>query len=80
MYSFIQLLTYGPLLMYLFASSYYPTIDPATDQSLAMITEVLAGLSGLFSVLIFMMQGPLSYKKRTSDQLESDLTQDLIQF
>jgi len=79
MYSFIQLLTYGPILMYLFAST-YSTIDPTTDQYLAMATEILAGLSGLFSVLIFMMQGPLNYKKCTSDQLESDLTQDLIQF
>jgi len=80
MYSFIQLLTYGPLLIYLLASSYYPDIDKVIDQCLAVTTEVLAGLSGFFSVLIFLMQGPLNYKKRSSDQLESDLTQDLIQF
>lgn len=79
MYSFIQLLTYGPLVVYLPIASYYSNIDPVIDQYLSSAAEVLAGLSGLLSVLIFLMQGPLNYKKRSSDQLESDLTQDLIQ-
>lgn len=79
MYSFIQLLTYGPLVVYLPIASYYSTIDPTIDKYLSSAAEILAGISGLFSVLIFLMQGPLNYKRRTSDQLESDLTQDLIQ-
>ena len=78
-YSFSQIVTYGPFVIYLFLSGFYD-FGPTWSAIFAITTQNLAGLSGFFSAMIFLCQGPLNSQKPLIHQNddENDLTQDLI--
>jgi len=78
-YSFVQLLTYGPSLLYLFLFVFQDVeIDDGVERYLEGISEGLAALTGFINAAIFSFQGPTNYKKSFADQIDLDLTQDFI--
>jgi len=76
-YSFVQLITYGPLVIYLFLSGFV-YFEDKTSLMVAEITENLASISGFFSAMIFLCQTSSSYKKPLIHENDNDLTQDMI--
>jgi len=78
-YSFVQLFTYGPFILFLFFSGFY-TFEREWAALFIVVAQNLSNLSGFFSALIFLCQGSSNYNKPLINQNddENDLTQDLI--
>jgi len=76
-YSFVQLITYGPLITYLFLCGFVD-FDDKVSITMAEITENLASISGFFSAMIFLCQNSSNYKKPLINENDNDLTQDMI--
>ena len=77
LFSFIQLITYGPLAVNIYLPLYLNKgIDFA--MSISPFLEGLASLSGLLSVFVFCYQGKQNFIKPVIRQLDEDLTEDVI--
>ncbi len=78
LYSVVQLLTYGPLILsLLIPSDQAKNIFVGFYEVLWNALESIANLSGLFTALIFASQFTATSHQPILDQIDNDLTQDL---
>jgi len=79
-YSIVQFLTYGPIIVNFFAMLGFVENSSAGRLLLLNICMAISYMSGFFNSLIFLSQGPVNHSISDMEQLELDLTKSESSF